>query len=40
MVLENPSEVSQLFPVAKRGPANNPFECVGSLDTDVYDECR
>ena len=38
MVPANPSVVSQLLPAAKRGSANNPSECVGSLDTDVYDE--
>ena len=40
MVPANPFEVSQLFPATKRGPASNPFEYVGSLDTGEYDECR
>ena len=40
MVPMNPSNVAQLFRVEKRGPASNPSKCVGSLDMDVYDDCR
>ena len=33
----NPSVFSLLLSTAKRGFANNPSECVGSLNTVVYD---
>ena len=39
VVLANPSVVCLLFPVAKHGSVNNPLECAGFPDTEVYDEC-
>ena len=36
----NPSVFSLLLSAAKHGSANNPSECVGSLNTVVYDGCN
>ena len=39
MVPINPLVVSPLLPAAKHGSINNPSECAGSSNTEVYDEC-
>ena len=40
VVPANPSVFSLLLSAAKRGFANNPSECDGSLNTVVYDGCN
>ena len=40
VVPANSSVFSLLLPAAKRGSANNPSECAGSLNTVVYDGCN